>query len=78
MFTRHPNPISKKVKKKGHGQETTTYKSQQRTRPRMPHAIVHWRRNEHKGGTADAAKEIVACEDRGRVIWVGIGEVVQD
>ena len=78
MLTTHPDPMPQKVKKKRHRQKATTHEPQQRTRPRMPHAIVHWRREKHKSGAADAAQEIVACEDRGGVIGVGVWEVVQD
>lgn len=78
MFTRHSDPIPEKIKEKRHWQKATTYEPHQSTRPRMPQAIVHGRRNEHKSGTAGAAKEIVAREDRCRVIWVGVWEVVQD
>lgn len=63
MFASSPDSVPKIVKQKWHWQEATTYKAQQGTRPRMPYATVHWRRNEHKGGTAAAAKEAVARQD---------------
>ena len=44
----------------------------------MPQPIIHRRREEHKRGTADAAKEGITRQDRGRVIWIGVWEIIQD
>ena len=44
----------------------------------MAQPIVQWRSNQYKGSTKIAAKEAIAGQDEGCVVWIGVWEVVQD
>ena len=78
MLARSPNSIPAKIKQKRHRHKPTPNEPQQTARPRMPHPIVHWPRQEHECGTAQATKESITCQDRSRMIRIRVWEVIQD
>lgn len=60
MFAAPPDSVPEKVEEERHGHEGTAKETEQGTRPRVAHPFIHWRRDERKGGAADASEKGVA------------------